>query len=327
MNSIVKRKKAYLSALGTMGRKHLKALIKVGCLVEACDPNIDAFDIAKSELIQAGLDYKKFVRVEKPCGRYDFAIFSETASSRLNNFKYFLDNAFAHKILLEKPLSANPSEFEVFIELAEEKGVEDRIQVNLVRRLWDHITIINEYCKNEDDFVMTINGGAIGLGCNGIHYLDNFILFSDNEMPVVKWVKLSKNLVKSGRGKQFYDYGGNFVIETSKGTLMASITANSSSNILMTLKGKHFMIIVDYNNFSWKILRRKDNVDLPLYRYGAEYENIKNGKFELPTADFLTEQWTKGAVELPSLKKSLLSHKIIENILTAGGIEPPYNFT
>lgn len=327
MKAVVKNKKAYLSALGIMGRRHLKALIKVGCLVEVYDPNINAFEIAKSELLKEGLDCTKLVSVSKPSGKYNFAIFSETALSRLNNFKFFLDNAQADKILLEKPISANPKEFKEFLELAQRKGMGDNIQVNLIRRSWEHIRKINEYCKNEKDFVMTINGGAIGLGCNGIHYIDNFILFSGNEMPVVKWVKLSKNIIESGRGKHFHDYGGNFVIETSRGTLMASITANSSSNILMTVKGKHFMIYLDYNDFSWKIFERNKSVNLPLYRYGAEYEIIENGNFEIPTVDFLIKEWTKGTVELPNLKTSLLSHKLLENILTSGGIAPPYNFT
>ena len=54
---------------------------------------------------------------------------------------------------------------------------------------------------------MMLNGGAIGLGCNGIHYLDKFILFSGNEMPNIKWVNLSNEIIKSGRGNHFFDYG------------------------------------------------------------------------------------------------------------------------
>ena len=327
MNIILKNKKAYISALGLMGRRHLKALIKIGCIVEAYDPNVDVFELAKSELKKEGLNYKNFLQVTKPYGKYDFAIFAETALSRFNNFKYFLENAQADKILLEKPLSSNPSEFHSFLKLAREKHVEQIIQVNLVRRSWPHIKKINEYCKNEEEFVMTVNGGAIGLGCNGIHFIDNFVLFSGNERPTLKWVKLSKDIVESGRGKQFHDFGGNFIAESTRGTFLASMTANSSANVVMTVKGKNFMIQVDYNTLSWKILKRNSNIDLPLYRYGSEYKIIEDGIFKLPSVDYLIEGWTKGNINLPDLETSLLSHELLETILVSGGANPPYSFT
>ena len=80
----------------------------------------------------------------------------------------------------------------------------------------DHIIEINKFCKKENNFVMMLNGGAIGLGCNGIHYLDKFILFSGNEMPNIKWVNLSNEIIKSGRGNHFFDYGGDFILNTSR---------------------------------------------------------------------------------------------------------------
>ena len=327
MNNYLKNKKAFISGLGSMGRRHLKGLIKLGCKVESYDPNNKMFEIAKSELKKENLNLENLNKVEKPTNHYDFAIFSETASSRFKNFQIFTNISNSKKILLEKPLSSDPSEINAFLNIAKNKNLEKHIEVNLVRRSWPHIKKIFQYCKTEEEFIMTINGGAIGLGCNGIHFIDNFIFFSNNEMPSVKWVELSKTLIESGRGKDFYDFGANFVISTSNGKLLSSITANSSTNVILTIKGKHFIINVNYGNLTWNVMERLSDLNIPMYRYGANYKTVENGKINIPTNDSFIESWTGGDLKLPDLKVAILSHKCIEEILVAGGENPPYKFT
>ena len=87
------------------------------------------------------------------------------------------------------------------------------------------------------------------------------------------------------------------------------------------------MITIDYQNSLWKIMKRKNNIEIPFYRYGAEYELLESGIIEIPTIDTFIENWTKGTIDLPGLDTALLSHTLIENILTSGGIKPPYSFT
>ena len=327
MNKYLKNKKAFISGLGSMGRKHLKGMIRLGCYVEGNDPNKKMFEIAKNELKKEKLDFENLSRVDYPSEMYDFAIFSETASSRLTNFELFTNKSYAKKILLEKPLSSNPNEIEAYLNIAKNYKIEKQIEVNMIRRSWPHIKKILDYCKNEKEFVMTINGGAIGLGCNGIHFIDNFILFSNNEMPIVNWADISQKFIESGRGKEFYDYGANFVLSSSKGKMLSSITANSSSNVVLTIKGKHFLITVNYGNLTWNIMERRRNLNIPLYKYGSHYKTVKNGTFNIPTIDTFIENWTQNKLKLPNLKIANLSHKCIENILVSCGINPPYSFT
>ena len=327
MKRCVNIKKAYISGLGSMGRRHLKGLIKIGCKVEAYDPNETVFDIAKSELKRESLNLENLIKVDRPSENYDFAFFSETASSRFQNFKLFTDKSYAKKILLEKPLSSNPQEINSYLNIAKNKNIDKQIEVNFIRRSWPHIKKIFDYFKNEKEFIMTINGGAIGLGCNGIHFIDNFIFFSNNDAPAVKWVDLSENLIESGRGKEFYDFGANFVITSSKGKLLSSITANSSSNVILTIKGKHFIITVNYGNLTWNIMERRCSLDVPMYRYGLNYETVENGIFDIPNNDTFIKNWTQDNLKLPDLEIANLSHKCIEEILVNGGINPPYRFT
>ena len=321
------KKKVYLSSLGSMGRKHLIGLLKKGYTVEAYDPDVNTFDKAHKDIQEEKLDNSDLIKVDMPNKKYEYAIFSETVPSRLKNFKTFLNISHAKNILLEKPLSSSPDEYKLFLKLAKEKGIEKNIQVNFIRRSWPHVKKIFDYCKNEDEFVMTINGGAIGIGCNGIHFIDKFIYLSNEEKPILNWVKLSNKTIQSGRGKQFFDYGGNFVLTSSKGAFFASISSNSSSNVVMTVKGKNFIITVDYNDFSWKILERDKYSTLPVYRYGSEYKVIENGFFKIPNVSTFIKNWTEKKISLPNLEIANISHKCLYDILKYGEASYPYSFT
>ena len=85
-------KKAYLSSLGSMGKKHLLALISMGYEVEAFDPSLEAFNTSKVNITENGLCAKKLRSVNESIGSYDIAIFSETADKRFRNFENFWKN-------------------------------------------------------------------------------------------------------------------------------------------------------------------------------------------------------------------------------------------
>jgi len=174
---------------------------------------------------------------------------------------------------------------------------------------------------------MTLNGGAIGLGCNGIHYLDTFLYLAGDEKPAVRWATLSSEFVRSGRGNQFEDFGGDFVLEGSRGRLLASLAADSSAGVVMTVRGEHFMAQVDYGDMQWKFARRKPESTLPFYRYGADYEIVEQGRLEIPAMDAVTEAWALGRIDLPVLEQALVTHRLLDEILRVGGAHPPYRFT
>ena len=310
-----------------MGRRHVKGLVRAGFDVIAVDPNPAVLDVGRRELQEAGLDSGKLTMVDRPTGRFSVAVFAETTPERLVNFSGFLGTASAGRIFLEKPLSANPAEYDRFLDIARVHGVADVTQVNFIRRTWPHVQRLAEMCAGEKQFSMTLNGGAIGLGCMGIHYLDTFLCLAGDEMPAVRWAALSAETVKSGRGQQFEDFGGDFVLEGPRGRLLASLSAGSSANVVMTVRGEHFMAQVDYNEMQWKISRRKADSTMPFYRYGAEYELVEQGRLEIPAMDAVTEGWALGRIDLPVLEQALVTHRLLDDILRAGGAHPPYRFT
>lgn len=318
---------AFVSALGGMGRRHVKGLVRAGFDVVAVDPNPAVLDVARRELQEAGLDSGKLSMVDRPTGRFGVAVFAETTPDRLANFNQFLDIASAGRIFLEKPLAADPAEYDRFLDVARGHGVADVTQVNFIRRTWPHVQHLADMCSREKQFAMTLNGGAIGLGCMGIHYLDTFLCLSGDEMPAVRWAILSDETVKSGRGPQFEDFGGDFVLEGPRGRLLASLSAGSSANVVMTVRGEHFMAQVDYNEMQWKISRRNADSTMSFYRYGADYEIVEQGRLEIPAMDAVTESWALGKIDLPVLEQALVTHRLLDEILRTGGAHPPYRFT
>lgn len=318
---------AYLSALGTMGRRHLKGLARGGFKVFAYDPNPAAYVTARSDLAQSGLPEDCFCSDSALPEFVDVAIFAETTTARLENFRNFLSRTRVDRVLLEKPITANPDEHEMFLGLATAHGIVDRTQVNFIRRTWPHVRQLTELCSREKQFSMTLNGGAIGLGCMGIHYLDTFLCMSGEEIPSVRFASLSDEMVKSGRGLHFEDFGGDFVLEGPRGRLLASLCAGSSANVVMSVRGEHFIAQVDYGDMNWKISRRKYESTEPFYRYGADYEIVEQGSLEISAMDAVTEAWAAQQIQLPRLDQSLVTHRLLDEILRFGGAIPPYRFT
>lgn len=321
-------KTAFLSALGAMGRRHLKGLLRAGFSVTAYDINDGLEETVKKELLAADLpaDQVSFVRAI-PHGNFDVAVFAETTLNRLQNFKQFLSHGKADRILLEKPMAADPDEVRAFQAVAQEHDVAGITQVNFVRRHWPHLHRLAERCAHEEKFAVTLNGGAIGLGCMGIHYFDTFLALSGDEVPDVTWSELSKTLVASGRGARFTDFGGDFVLTGRRSRLMASLEAGSSANVLMTVRGAHFLAQVDYTDMRWKISSRKPNSTLPNYRYGADYVVEEEGLVSVPAMDVVTHDWALGLIEMPGLAQALKTHDLLDHILQAGGARPPYQYT
>lgn len=318
------KKKAFVSALGRMGRNHARGLAKCGYDLVTIEPDISNIDLFRSELKDSNLDCMVDF-VDRPSSHYAAAIFSETVPSRLTNLKNFIKFAKADKFLIEKPITSDPLELDEFLKLSISEGLD--ISVNFSRRAWPHIRTLAKLCHEETSFVVMINGGAVGLGCNGIHFLDMFLDLCGEDVPEIESVSLSDRLIDSGRGKRFKDIGGDFTLRGRRGALYASLSSESSAGVFVTIRGSRFIAYLDYINWSWKLVQRDPSSELPTYRYGAEYRVIDEGHALVPNPSEITERWARGSLQLPSLDRALVAHNLLFDILARGGMNPPYRFT
>lgn len=305
-----------------MGRRHLKGLVRAGCQVTAFDPSEASAQAAREELIRAGLPAERLRTVTDPApGKFDLAVFAETADHRFASVTRFAQASAARRVLLEKPLSGNPQEVEAYA------SVLPAAQVNFPRHLWPSVIRLKELCGASTRVDMTLNGGAFGFGCNGIHFLDLFLHLSGAGTFSVPWSQLSDVPVASGRGARFRDYGGRFVVETPRGALLCSGASESSAPVSMCIRGDHFAAWIDESDLTWRLTVRDPASRLPNYRYGGEYRVEAQGPLDVPPLDVVTERWARGEAALPSLAESMPAHRLLERILRAGGAAPPYAYT
>lgn len=310
-----------------MGRRHLKGLLRAGFRVTAFDPRRESFDIARHEMEQAGLPVDSLQWVTQiPAERFGVAVFAETAAYRYRNLGSFLKVSSAGRILLEKPLSADPREVNAFTGLVR-SGESANVNVNFPRRTWPFVKQLKSLCDASSHVRLTVNGGAFGFGCNGIHYLDLFIYLVGGDQPDVQFARISPLSIASGRGSEFRDIGGQFVVANQRGMMFCSGEASSSAGSLFTICGDHFLAGVDETDLSWRLMERDPASSAPNYRCGRDYHTSSQGALQVDALDVVTERWATGQLSLPDLDEALRAHGMLHAILTAGGIAPPYQYT
>ncbi len=323
-------KKAYVSALGIMGRRHVAGLVRKGYSVDCFDPSTAAYDATRAELERQGLDDGLIRHVSGPeaGARYDVAIFSEHADLRFANVRRFLETSGAERILLEKPLSASPEEVEALPALFCEHGMaQDRVFGNFTRRAWAPVHQLKALCAGSSAVTMSVHGGAYGLGSNGVHHLDLFLfLTGDVETRVVSSV-LSATGIPSGRGERFTDYGGHVVLENARGTMSNICVPDSSVAPFVIVTGDHFSAMINERTLEWELAVREESCDLPVYRCGAAYEVVESGVMDYVPMDHVSGLWADGDIDLPGLESVMVAHRLLNDALEMGGAQKPYCFT
>lgn len=321
--------KAFLSGLGIMGQRHLKGLISAGLDVVAYDPSLESGEVALQGLVDAGLKADKFTHTTSmPKTDFEIAVFSETAAYRFENVKEFLSLSSANRFLLEKPLSANPEEVDSYLELFKVHNVDqNNISVNYPRQTWFYAKRLRELSLKSSKVRMTINGGAFGFGCNGIHYIDMFLFIVAGKMPEVSYCSIDEELIASGRGDIFKDYGGEFLIKNERGSLYCAGTATSSANVVFSITGDNFFAWVDESDLSWRLKIKDSSSEQPVFRFGWDYKSEVEGVMEVDSLDVLTANWVAEKESLPSLSDAIMAHHLLHKILESGGVKPPFSYT
>ena len=319
---------AILFGAGSMGMRHLTGLANSGFKrVHIFEPKQENFIKARELLTAKGVDCFRIISLETVPEVVEAAIFCGPADSRLELLQGFLNYSFSSRIMLEKPLCSKKSDLDIYTDLARKYDLGFSAKVNFVRRFWPHIIKLRDLLKEDSNFTMTATGGAIGIGCNGVHFLDMYKYLAGTEDIEVLWSDISKIEVLSGRGKRFRDLGGNFLLKALNSKFFCSFAPDSYTNVTLTVKAAKFSATVDYGSSKFRLLTRDDGVETPLYRYGYGFneEAIYDASIMLP--EEITKAWALDEFELVSLDSAIKTHELLFEILEKGGKRPPYYFT
>ncbi len=301
---------------------------------------VDKFDKAleaAKEQIQGTVNGKKFTFFnskdfsgdKEP---YDVAILASTAQDRLRDLELLRERGVKH-FLIEKPLGQS---YEEVINLADYfKRHSLDASVNLNMRLYDCFIELKRDLAHLPQLkgakTITVNTGTIGIGGNGIHYLDllYFLLGADEARLIAG--EIDDELIFSPRGEQFNDFGGwckiNFFSGNSLlGKAILSISSQSSVFGGWEIIAPYGRIRIDELAQKRINTYRKPDSQLSLHRYAADYMPADEINISSPFLGDLTKKWLEnllvGKNILPSLNSSLPVHRLMFDWLEKN---PQYN--
>jgi predicted dehydrogenase len=296
---------------GRMGRRHLRGLEGVADEVAVVDPRDDARREATAARSFATLDDAL------AAGPYDAAVLAETAAGRLERLRALVD-AGIPSVLAEKPVEQSRERVAAAVETA--AGAD--VRVNHFFRTLD---LFSEIRARGGPFVLTVVGGAFGVACNGIHWLDLALHLSGDRGGRLLFGRLDEEAIASGRGERFRDFGGRALFGFDDGTtLFLSSSAGSSAPMQATIVQPTAQTVLLPHDAAAIAYRRDEQSDKPSYFYGADY-----GRSELMalTADDLwrsTERWARAlaaseAPPHPTLAASQQAHSLLFDLLETSG--------
>lgn len=318
--------KIVILGAGRMGQRHAQGALAVNEVdsILMSDINPQALEKARKELSNevnsSKISYCLIDELSNSSCQADVVIMATTASNRIADCEKAL-KLNPKFILIEKPLGQSLIEVEELI-IWFEKHKNIQAFVNLNTRINPSFIKLKNDIKNISQLkgktAVSFNSGSIGIGANGIHYIDIFQFLFDTETIEVVGAEIDEQIIPSGRGQQFCDFGGWSIINYKignelKASVYFSISSVSTVFNSMNFTFPHGRIIIDefeqkrYNKY------RKPGSEMPVNRYAADYQPQEEEVFESPELKNLTEFWLKkliaGKIVLPQIKESLESHK------------------
>jgi predicted dehydrogenase len=250
--------------------------------------------------------------------KFDAAILSATAEKRSNRFEKVMALDIAH-ILVEKPLEQSRENVHKIRTLANQAKSDVRCN-NVFREQ----PIFDDFCNADATTQMTVNAGAIGLGCGGIHWIDLALYLSGGEPSQFVHGKLDLLPIGSGRGEKFKDFGGYGLFEFGDGsTLYLRVGAESSASAVCVITQGHRQLVIDHLGGVF-VHQRKENENHPNYLYGQGYVTRQVPNFFNTDVSAQTRLWlqhVKGIrrSKLPTLKEAVRGHELLFDLLETNG--------
>jgi predicted dehydrogenase len=312
---------------GRMGIRHAQGIANVESVnnIVMVDINQESLSNASSTLLQ-NPNYHKLhfylkSNIDLVKEKFDIGILASTANNRVELYELLVVMGCKH-ILVEKPLGQSYQEVIDFNDIVVNSGV--NCYVNLNMRLY------SGFIKLRDDLdklpqlkghkTITVNTGTLGIGANGIHYLDLLYFLLDADDAKIIAAKVDDTIIPSGRGSNFCDFGGWSVIEFYKNNVIVG-TAILSLSSISTVFGSWDIVAphgrIYFNEVEQKRIDtfRKVDSEMPINRYHADYLPAIEAKIESPFLGDLTSKWLiallKGDSLLPTIGESIKVHALM----------------
>lgn len=318
--------KVLVLGAGRMGLRHCFGVLKVARIKNlfVVDVNRSALENAKIQLEdkknKVNVSYHTLEEFLNSKSDLNIVIVAATAGNRVELCEKLL--SFSPKyFLIEKPLGQSYKQVEQLIAFFN-KHHEIKAFVNLNTRLYKGYQKLKNDLQNlkqlKGHLTISINTGTVGIGANGIHYIDLIKYLTDASSIKIVTAFIDDTIIPSGRGSDFADFGGYAVLDylNSNEQVLARVhlILSSKSTVLgpWEFVGANGRVLIDEFEQTRFNKYRKADSELPVQRYAGDYLPMETEKFEVPFLNDLTEEWLNqllnGQFILPEIKETLVVH-------------------
>lgn len=318
--------KVLLIGAGRMGTRHLQGLDGVASACDVVDPDAKAREGVRSTTGKTEIKTFAALDAVPADAGYDAAILASTATDRRELFEG-IERRGVPAILVEKPIAQNRADAKAVLDrVASSKSA---VWVNHYRRTLSGFEPLRQA---GGPFVLSISSGAMGLGANGVHWIDFAIHLTGAKSGKLLYGEIDDAIIRSGRGPSFRDYGGRGVFAFPDGSrLMLSCAAGSSAPTMMSIVTPTAHWIVDQHDDRTLRHTRASGVDHPTYLYGKDYGSETVQGLEAVDLPGLTRDWIRAISEnrappQPRAADVALVYELLFDLLETSG-ETQFTFT
>jgi predicted dehydrogenase len=201
-----------LIGAGQLGSRHLQGLAKssINISIEVVEPYAKSREVARQryEEIEKNpkVDYINFFEsIDELSDTLDVVIIATNADIRSRIIRELLSKKEVKNLILEKVLFQTIAEYSEVQNLLEEGSV--RCWVNHPRRMFPFYQSLKKEIKSAKQISYMVQGGAWGLGCNGLHFIDHLSFLSDSNQLYIDNNFLHPHIYKAKR-ENFIEFNG-----------------------------------------------------------------------------------------------------------------------
>lgn len=299
-------KKIALIGAGQLGSRHLQGLAKsdLEIFIEVVEPFESSRDTAKQRFEEIPVNKKiksiDFLEnISQLSDNLDLVIIATNADVRYEVVKKLLENKEVENLVLEKVLFQKIEEYKEVEYLLNKTNT--KCWVNHPRRMFPFYKNLKNQLSNSKNINFSVSGGAWGLGCNGLHFLDCFSYLSNSTKVDLNSVLLNKELYETKR-KGFNEFNGmiNGILSNNH-TFSINCFAEEISPVEFNITSDQLNILIDESN-GWYRISKKEN------SWKAEIKEEKIIYFQSELTNILLNDIFHGNCILPTYDEAMNLH-------------------
>ena len=306
-------KKVVIVGFGNIGFRHLQ-----GIMNDCKDLKVHIIDndphsgnrISKEmseKLIRKNIVISFNSNYEELYPEVDYVIIATLSNVRFSVLEQLLRNTRPKSILFEKVLFDRREHYDLAIKLVDSLNID--ALTNCWRRIFPAYKRAKEFLGTSQSPISFVNisGGDIGLGCNGVHFMDLIAFFSGEKVVITK-DELDSGVIESKRDS-FVEFSGRLEGFSGQTKFVIDSKRNNDQQVVVELISEDMSVIV----------READNkVFLKNFLNGDEIIEEHRTPFLSEVSGGIAKSVFEGNLTgLPALRDTSNTHQVLLDILSA----------